>query len=360
MAGQFWLKLKSQRHLLVLLVVVVVFQLLLAQASSYVLADRNPPLSIAVQNIDGSAQASELVDGLSTISGLDVVSVDNSLSSEVVFAQNVVQGLLVIPDGFGNALDQGKRLPVVYRLAPGITNYAFAREQIADVILQMRAKHALQVALGSLSAADNQVTLPPTGDLLDVAYDGPGTPIPAGSPAPVHGVSALLLLLAFLHAALTVPSHQDKRLLVHGRRAYLRQLVISLTVVWLVWTVVILLYLAFMALLLGAAPDLWCGLGFLAVVLYVSLLGSLAAQLFGHHATTWLFLPLFLLSMTIGGGLWAESALPAWCSPVVPVVAVSAVSGTDLTGVTVLLVAALVVAGLLLVAASLRVAVRSE
>ena len=349
-----WLKLKSQRYLLVLLLVVVALQLVMAQASSYVLADRQPPLSIAIQQLSDSPLSNQLVDNLSNIPGFQAIPVDNSLSPSAVFRQVNVQALLVIPADFGSSDNQNKRPPVTLYPAPGVTNNDFAREQVANTIMQLWAQQDLQQgleAMGSNATLANGVT---TSDLLDVVYDGPliqssgGTQASGFSMAPVYGVSALLVLIAFLHAALTVPTRQDKRILMRGRAAYLRQLAASLLVVWLVWLVVVALYFATTTVLIGSPPNLLTALGFVAIMFYASLLGALLAQVMGRHATSWVFLPLFLLSMTLGGGLWANITLSPLLSPLVPVAAVTVPGNPTLQGTVVLFVAGAILLLLLL------------
>jgi hypothetical protein len=346
-----WLKLKSQRSLLVLVCVVVGFQLVLGQTSSAVLAEREPPLSIAVQRVGDDALSHELVDDLASVANLEVIEADPTLKPDEVFRAHRVQGLLLIPEDFGALIEAGRRSPVTLYTAPGILNDSFAREQVANTVTKLRARHDLAYALEKLGADPSLASDTNTADLLDVVYEGPAlTSGTQGSTRQVilaHGLSALLILLAYPHAALTVPTREDKRLLVHGRRAFIQQLGASLLVVWLVWLAISVLYLVLMAALLGAAFDPFSCLGFFAIVLYASSLAALLAQFLGRHMASWVFLPLFLLNMTIGGGLWGELTLSPLLSPLVPVAAVALSGGSTLLGsgmllgATVLLLAAL-------------------
>ena len=344
----FWLKLKSQRYLLVLLLVIVAFQVVMGQASSNVLAKREPPLSLAVQQLADDPLSHELVKELANVANFEVIEVDSRLGSDEVFRQVRVQALLIIPEGFEASIEEGKRAVVTLIPAPGITNREFAREQVANVVMQFRARHNLKLALGELGITDALEDELQTLDLLDVAYEGPGfQPSPAAA-VPVHGVSALLILLAFLHAALTVPTREDKRIVIRGKAAFTSQLFASLFVVWLVWLLIIVLYFAVLTALVGTLPDPLACLAFVAIMLYVSLLAALLAQLIGRHATSWVFLPLFLLSMTIGVGLWASLIVSPALSPLVPVAAVIVAGSPTLLGAGVLLgVSALLLAVLL-------------
>ncbi|MDR2714835.1 MAG: hypothetical protein LBB42_04880 [Coriobacteriales bacterium] len=349
MMKQFWLKLKSQRYLLPLLVLIVLFQLLMAQTSSYVLSESVPPLSLAVQQLSDDELSNELVFDLAQVSSFEVVDVDAALKPDEVFRQQRVQGLLVVSQDFNERLTAGNRAAVTLYSAPGITNSEFAREQVAEAIMQLRARFALTSALDSLGLETTFGSEIPTTDLLDVVYEGPllqgstdgSSSAQLASAAPVFGVAALLLLLAFLHAALSVPTRDDKRILMRGRRTYAQQLCVSLLVVWVVWLLVIALYVAATTLLVGKAPGALTCLGFIAIMIYCSVLGALLAQFMGRHTASWVFLPLFLFSMTIGGGLWVNITLSPLFSPLVPVACVVTSGSAALLGITILFAAAL-------------------
>jgi hypothetical protein len=364
----FWLRLKAQRHLLMLACVVVAFQLVLGQTSSAVLADREPPLSIAVQRQGDDAWSAELLADLATAPNLTVVEVSPTSTPDEVFRRNRVQGLLVVPDDFGARIEAGRQSPLTLYPAPGILESDFAREQVASALVRLRARHDLAVALEAMGADGGVADDVVEGDLLDVAYEGPLLQGDPQGTVPVHGVAALLVLLAWPHAALTVPTREDKHLLIHGRRAFFGQLCASMLVVWLVWLVIILLYFVLIAVSLAVLPGLSSGgtsgipflplsealpgllaacLGFFAIMVYVSLLAALLAQLLGRHGASWLFLPLFLLNMTIGGGLWAKVALSPVLSPLVPVAAVATPGAPVPVGALTLFAAAAVVAAFL-------------
>jgi hypothetical protein len=271
------------------------------------------------------------------------------LSREEVFRRQRVQGLLVIPEQFDEQDDRPKSARVLFYPAPGINNYDFATEQIANTIMQLRAHGLLQEALKELSVDEVLAEGIQTTDLLDVVYEGPAlqsSPLPT---APVFGVSALMVLLSFLHAALTAPTRENKLLLLRGRSAFLRQLAAALAVVWAVWLLVILLYFALLVLVLEATIDPLILLSYIAIMIYSSTLAVLLAYIIGRHAASWLFLPLFLLSMTIGGGLWAQLVISPLLAPLVPVAAATASGSGLLLGAAVLFAAALLALAVLLV-----------
>jgi hypothetical protein len=320
----FVLKLKAQRYLVPLLCVVVALQLFLGLESSYALAEREPPLSLAVQNADNDMLSNELVDKLKGITGFEIICVDEALQPHEVFKHERVQGLLCIPQDFGDKMQRGKQAPLMLYPAPGISNDEYAKEQIGGAIMQLRAACVLNAGLEELDATAAFEKNFTKADLLEVVYEGPLIEHASNTASVAYGVSALLILLAFLHAALTVPTRDDMRLLVHGTKASLASLVVSLLLVWLTWLVVIAAFFCFLTAGLGIALDMRICLGFVVIMLYVSVVAALLALYLGRHAASWVFLPLFLLSMTIGGGLWGKLALAPICAPLVPVSVVSA------------------------------------
>jgi len=348
-SGLFWLKIKSQRYLLILLLVVVAFQIMLGQASAHVLMDRELSLNLAVQQLASDSLSDELVERLSDVDTIEVIIVDAKLSPDEVFRQENVQALLIIPVDFAALIEAQERPVVTLIPAPGVTNRDFAREQVANTVMQLRAYHNLKMALETLGAADVLDGGITTINILDVVYEGPLLQPSTSGASAVYGVSALLILLAFLHAALTVPTREDKRVAMRGRSAFIRQWLASILVVWLVWLVVIALYFGFLTVFVGVPPNPLICLAFVAILFYVSVLGALFAQLIGKHNTSWVFLPLFILSMTIGGGLWANVSLTPAISPLAPVIAVAASSSGSMLGTVVLFAAALLALAVLAV-----------
>ncbi|HBT95415.1 MAG TPA: hypothetical protein DEB24_04690 [Coriobacteriia bacterium] len=228
-----------------------------------------------------------------------------------------------------------------------MTNYGYVTEQIAGVVVQLKARQLLAAGLEEMGASPLTIGDGRTADLLDVVHEGPALQADASPTSPVYGVSALLILLAFLHSALMVPTRSDKRLMARGRRVYATDMALSLLVVWLVWAVVIALFFVFTSLLSGVGVNVSACLGFVAIALYVSLLAALLTQFVGRQVTSWLFVPLFLLCMTLGGGLWDVAVLVSAFAPLVPVASVSGSMKALSIGTAILFVAAgLLVVGL--------------
>jgi hypothetical protein len=361
----FALRLKAQRPLLALACAVVLFQLVLGQTASDVLANRQPPLGIAIQQQGGDTWSEELVAELTCAANLEVIEIDPTLAPRDVFRAHHIQGLVTVPADFGACIEAGRHSPVTLYSAPQVMDSDYVREQIADAVMLLRARHHLEVALVEMGTQPVSRDDIADTDLLDVVYEGPALQGNPNNGTPAFGISALLMLLAYLHTALTVPTHEDRRLLAHGPQAFVRQFCASMLVVWLVWLIVAVLYFVLMTVFSGGSLKtqvaistlLPACLSFLAIALYASLAAALLAQFFGRHVASWVFLPLFLLNMTIGGGLWGKVALSSLLSPLVPVTAAAATGESVFLGTGMLLFATVVAAVLLVVL--LRVRLRS-
>jgi hypothetical protein len=342
------LSFKAQRYLLPLLLLVVLFQVVLGQTSSAVLGGHQPPLALAVQSKSSDDYSAALVEKLSSLPGIEVIEVDPALDEDAVFSRYKVQGLVILPDDFGERISQGRRVQVLYLSAPGITNSSLGREQVADAIVQLQSQRALDAALADLGIDYQYGEKFESIDLLDTVYEGPalqGDPSQDGplDTAPVFGVAGLLLLLAYLHTAFVLPAPSDRRIVALGRRAYLRQWTAALFLVLLVWLFLVALYFLLLYVLVGFAPGAALVVGFLAIVVFSTLLAALLSQLFGRVVATWIFLPLFILNTTIGGGLWGQVTLSPAFAFIVPVSTVVARADTTLLGVEVLVAASILV-----------------
>lgn len=342
------LRFKTQRALLPLFVLVALFMLLMGQTSADALSERQPSLSLAVQQKESDEYSEQLVEILAQSSNITLHELPAELSSEQVFSEVQVQGLVVISSDFGEALENGDKAKVLYYPAPGISDSSFGKEQVADAIMRLQARSSLEHALIALGEEDALEALNESHkDLLETVYDGPSATSRSAQGMPVYGVAALLLLLAWLHASLLVPGPDSKRTRQHGRAACVRELAASLLVVWIVWLVILALYLVLLTLSAGELPSLKRVCGFIALIFYASSMAALCVQVFGRVPTTWLFLLIFGLSMTIGGGLWGQVVVSPLLSPLVPVAVVVLEEGAAWLGIGVLAVlgvAALLVA----------------
>ncbi|MDR2491927.1 MAG: hypothetical protein LBD25_00450 [Coriobacteriales bacterium] len=317
------LQLKAQRHLLPFFALVVVFQLVLGQASAQALGERQPTLSLAVQCLSDEPPAVALVELLEATPALRIVPAAPTDDTQSVFDAHNVQGLVVVPADFAQRLDRSTLPLVQYVPAPGISNSSFGSEQVADCILQLQARTRLASALEDLGEDPALAVGLEQINLLDTVYQGPLLSAKPLTAAPVFGVSALLLLVAYLHAAMTVPTSEQRRLRVKGRGAFVAQFFAGTAANCGVWLVLVAFYSLAVAAG-GGGIDLVRALGLAVIAVYSIVLAGLIALLAGRMAATWLFVPLFLLNMTVGGGLWGNVVLSPVLAPLSPVAAVVA------------------------------------
>ncbi|MDR0514909.1 MAG: ABC transporter permease [Coriobacteriaceae bacterium] len=347
MSGLVRLALKAQRPLLPLLAFVLAFQLLLGYTASLALMGRTPPLSLALMQRSADPLAADFAARLSDSDGITVIEVAPEAGMEEVFNTYDVQGIVVVPPDFAERINTQGRSLVFYQKAPGITDSAFACEQVGDVLLQTRAGIHLEEALDRLGAPLPEGEAIQELDLLETAYEGPGLQYAWQGDPPLFGVAALLLLLAYLHAALTLPTKGERRLLLRGRAAYRASYAAGLFALLLVWFALIVVYFIILALA-GVGFSLFLPCAFAVIAAYGAVLAGAFSMAWGRTAATWLFVPFFLVSMTIGGGLWDTAVVDPWFAPLMPVAALSAAGAIAPQGL-----AALCLAALVLVAATL-------
>jgi hypothetical protein len=313
------LKLKGQYLSLPLFALLIALQLICSHTAATALAGRPPAFAIAVQQLSDDEASARFTAMLSASSSFTVHLADPNMDKQAVFDAYSVQGLVVVPADFEDRMSRNATVAVTWHAAPGISDSAVACEQVADVILQMRASTHLTEAIDALGAA----TITPgerSSGIISAVYDGPQILGDKTDASQVYGISALLLLLSYLHAAMTFPHRNSRRLIARGGRAWRLSWLASLLSCWLIWLVVIGAFYGILAAS-GIPLDLWRLCASALIIAYSSLLGALVTQFAGPQNATWAFVPFFLLNMTLGGGLWGDVvAIPA-LAPLIPTTA---------------------------------------
>ncbi|MDR0500017.1 MAG: hypothetical protein LBG97_02055 [Coriobacteriales bacterium] len=399
---QALLAVKSQRFFLPLFAGILILQIICGQTAAAILSERQPIFALAVQQTAPDPTSAAFVKHLKESSMFTIHEVNLELTPQEILETIDAQGLVVTFTDFEQRISESGIPLVNWYTAPGINDSKIAQEQVADVLLQLRAEARLNLALDKFNKTDDSLTPKiEVTDLIQTTYYGPdllasvldsksgfdsgaeaGSDVSSGSgagadvssgseagsgaefdsgsippldakdSAQAYVVSALLVTLAFLHAAMLLPQKSMRRLLVRGRKAWFVSLVARLLAIWFIWLVIIAIYfIVLMIFGIKLNPDLL--LCFVLIVLYVTLLGGLITLLFKHAFACWFFVPLFLLNMTLGGGIWgATIALPT-LTPLLPVSIVLA-HGSNFTLATISLLLASAFCLLAILLASFR------
>ncbi|MDR1961370.1 MAG: hypothetical protein LBQ16_03720 [Gracilibacteraceae bacterium] len=335
-----------------LFLLLIACQLTLGEISSVALNEKKPELKIALSAEGGGELAERYALALEQIPELTVIRAEGTADKEKIFAAHPVQGLAVIPPDFDERLTDGRAGGIVLYPAPGVSDVSLVAEFLAVEAVMLRAEILLQSQLRALGAvpedAGNFSAVEP---ILTVAYDGPPAAAQPLAVPPAFGLPALFLLLAFLQAAQIAPGPDNRRILLHGRPALARACAASWLALWCAWGMLTVLYVLGLGLFyhIKAALPLSGALLFLA--LYAASLGGLLALTGKRAWAVWIFIPWFLLNMTLGGGLWNTPPASPLLLPLLPLGAVAAAQAGEWTALWALAgqsTAAVAVAALLL------------
>ncbi|MDR1559471.1 MAG: hypothetical protein LBS84_07220 [Clostridiales bacterium] len=327
-----------------LLILLVSFQLVLGRLSVSAL-NRNPPdLKIAVTAESPDELTERLIGALRDIPALEIVTAESESARE----DHSLLGLLVLPDYFSEYIINGRNNAALFYPAPGVADTSEAETYITAELASMRAEILLERRLESLGAADMVLPadLRAEKPILSVEYTGPPIVESPFTYAPAYGVPALFVLLAFLHAAQTAPGPDNRRMASRGGSAIKRCFISCLPALWAVWCLDAVLYGLGMRFFynMDVPPPIIMALACLGM--YASALGCLLALAGARRMAAGVFVPWFLLAMTMGGGLWNTPVKSVFLTPLLPTSLVSASNGGDWRGAVSLLACAAAAAGL--------------
>ncbi|MDR1604865.1 MAG: hypothetical protein LBS10_08805 [Gracilibacteraceae bacterium] len=308
-----------------LFLLLIACQLLLGEMSSVALNSKKPDLAIALALESDGPLARRYALALEQIPDLRIIKTTPAADRAEIFAAHSVQGLAVITPQFDQQLESGGGGAVLLYPAPGVGDISLAREFLAAEAVMLRADILWQRQLGFLGAEVSGAPAPASArPILTLVYEGPAAPAQPLSVPPAFGVPALFLLPAFLQAARMAPGPDDRRLLLRGRRALRRAGAAFAAALGTAWGLTVLLYILGLDFFyrIAVPPLLAAVLLFLAF--YAAALGCLVAAAGARSRAVWIFIPWFLLNMTLGGGLWNLPLPSPLLLPLLPLGSVAA------------------------------------
>ena len=332
------LHLKSAVRFLPLLILVALCQLVLGRMSSAAMSERAVEMKLAVSVEESGELCEAYIMALEGIAELELVHVEAGTQIQEIFEDRSLMGALVIPDYFADYVVGGKPQAALFYPAPGVADTAEIEEYLMTELVILRTQVLLEKALQSLGAPlenateDSAVWEP----ILTLSYDGPVGQQPF-SDLSLFGLPALLLLLSFLHSASASSGPDKKRAVMRGNEAVLRDFLAGQIAMLIVWSMVMVIYLLGMRIIYEVRVELLTAAALFALVFYAVSLGGLLAMTGKRIWAAWIFAPLFLLNMTIGGGLWDNGVRTLLLAPLLPVSQVLAAADGSRAGAVSLL-----------------------
>ncbi|MDR1070170.1 MAG: hypothetical protein LBL37_05260 [Gracilibacteraceae bacterium] len=308
-----------------LFVLLMICQLVLGEVSSAALSEKKPELSIALAAESDGPLARRYIRALEQTPELRMIRVDPPLEREKIFAAHAVQGLVVISPQFDALIAGGQGGAVLLYPAPGVSDVSMVKEFLAVEAVMLRADVIRRDQLQAIRAPVAE--MPPAAmaePILTIAYEGPAAAPQAFSSPPAFGLPALFLLLAFLQAAGAAPGPDNRRLLLRDSRTAARARTAFGLAAWTGWGLLTILYICGLRLFYQVAVPLPVAATLLLLAFYAVALGCLLALTGKRAWAVWVFIPWFLLNMTLGGGLWNLPLPSPLLLPLLPLGAIQA------------------------------------
>ena len=309
------LKIKEQLSYVFPMLIILVGAVLFGSISSIALSQRQPEFRIGLISFDRRGEsAAVFMEYLAETQGIEVDFVSDFREGEELLNNRRVEALVVVKKGFEYAV-WGYGCPVTAAVriipAPGTMSADVIREAVALSILRVRAFYMLETTLteiGEISPekireVHNRYAV--ENPVIGAVYFGPIT-LPLHAPIPpMHGAQALFLLLSLLHAAFALPGISG----VIGKSGKLKNFFAGSAALIIIWSAQLLAYLIVMSAIFASRPSVYEFVALFGLVVFcVGLGGLLSALSLGKTKTVYLFIPFFILNMTVGGGLWGRFA----------------------------------------------------
>jgi hypothetical protein len=307
------LKIKEQLSYVFPMLIILVGAVLFGTISSIALSDRQPEFRVGLLCLDEGEKAGVFAEYLAETPGIEIEFALNYRDGEELLNSRRVEALVVVEPGFESAVTVGSPTYTAARIvpAPGTMSADVIREAVALSILRVRAFYMLETTLteiGEISPIEirqvhNRYAV--ENPVIGAVYFGPIT-IPIHAPIPpMHGAQALFLLLSLLHAAVALPGISG----VIGKSGKRKNLFAGSIALIVIWSAQLAAYLLVMSAIFASRPSVYEFAALFGLIVFcVGLGGLLSALSLGKTKTVYLFIPFFILNMTIGGALWGRFA----------------------------------------------------
>ena len=307
------LKIKEQLSYGFPMLIILVGAVLFGTISSIALSDRQPEFRVALLCLDGGEKAGVFAEYLAETPGVEIDFAADYRGGEELLNSRRVEALVVVEPGFESAVTAGSSADIAVRIipAPGTMSADVIREAVALSILRVRAFYMLETTLteiGEISPekireVHNRYAV--ENPVIGAVYFGPIT-LPLHAPIPpMHGAQALFLLLSLLHAAFALPGISG----VIGKSGKLKNFFAGSVALIVIWTAQLAAYLLVMSAIFASRPATHEFAALFGLIVFCVGLGGLLSTLsLSKTKAVYMFIPFFLLNMTIGGGLWGRFA----------------------------------------------------
>lgn len=288
------------------LVLLVILQCVLGQIAAVALNNAKTDLVVAYCIEERSGYAKRFAEAIENSTVFKSISTDSLDDKTLLFETGRADAFVFIPKSFDDAITKGVHPAVTVYIAPGVTDYEIIKEYLGNQCLVFRSEALVsQVFAGRLRDSYHiNSSLKSDTPIVLVEREGPLLQSGPYIVPPVYSIPALFLLLSFLHAAAFAVGSDNPRWRMRGARVLKQASLLSLLAVFCYWSVAILAYTVGMRFIYKLDVPLPVILSLFGITAFSISAGGLLAYYGKRHLSVWIFVPLLLLNMTVGGGLW--------------------------------------------------------
>ena len=293
---------------LVFLLLLLCGQLLTTRMNSYFTKGVSIPSAIEVVDLEKSDQTTEYINRLKQTPNLEVHVTGHFDKNQL--NKSTIQGVLVLPKNFSKALLANEPKLLNYYTAIGIQDTRHIQEVMLSSLLQMKGRAIYQEAIKE-NDLQKEAQEPELSELFQVVYyNASGSVVTKKTDKPriTLGLAALFLLLSVLYLQSYLPGEDQRRLAFYGRKTLYQQQGLVGGILLASWLGVVTLFLILMPKFVdGVLPKNSFSLLF-GLLLYCFSLSFFFINLGKRKWLVVLFIPWFILNMTMGGAVWGVTS----------------------------------------------------
>ncbi|WP_139242848.1 ABC transporter permease [Enterococcus phoeniculicola] len=289
---------------MVFLLLLLCGQLLTTRMNVYFTKGASIPSAIEVVDLEKSPQTIEYINRLKQTPNLKV-HVTTRFEKEQL-NKSTIQGILVLPKNFSEVLVKNETELLNYYTATGIQDTRHIQEVMLSSLLQMKGEALYHNALEESGLVKGERE-PELSELFQVVYyNASGSVVTKKTDKPLFtlGLAALFLLLSVLYLQSYLPGEDQRRLAFYGRKTLYQQQGIIGGILLASWLGIVGLFLFLMPRFIGGTFPKNSFLLLLGLLLYCFSLSFFFIHLGKRKWLIVLFVPWFILNMTMGGAVW--------------------------------------------------------
>lgn len=305
----FLIYLKNMKIIWIVALLILVTQLFSTKMAMIFTQEQKIVAKIEVVNQDKGEASTLFLEKLAESSQFEFVEKQPFKFNQLFKSSN--QGQLVINDNFSNDYLKGNQKVLDFYVASGIQNTGTIREIFSASLLQMMAQEDFDQKVNQLNVSDTVRDFSPK-ELFQVEFHQLDENQQTNkNNIPLHLFGLFLLIFLLLIFSL-LPGMDLRRFRFLGNRILVKQQLLVLSIIMLAG---LLLIASFSIIMPQLVPANFSSISFSllgSLLVYILGLGMLLVNLNLRRLAIFMFIPWFILNMTLGGGLWGIVSLPAF------------------------------------------------